>query len=141
MQRCLMQRRHAEGWSRREFLELTLAGTAGLLGLKPEPVAAEPPPETTLLRIGQIPSICLGAQYVAEEFLQGEGFTDVQYIKKEGTVGTEKALASGEADIHMHFAAPAIIRVDAGDPVVILAGGHVGCFALFGTERVHAIRH
>ena len=39
----------------------------------------------------------------------------------------------------MHFAAPIIIRVDAGDPVVILAGGHVGCFELFGTEQVRAI--
>jgi len=29
--------------------------------------------------------------------------------------------------------------VDAGDPVVILAGGHIGCFELFGTDRVHTI--
>jgi NitT/TauT family transport system substrate-binding protein len=39
----------------------------------------------------------------------------------------------------MHYAAPIIIRVDAGDPVVILAGGHVGCFELLGTDRVHTI--
>src|SRR5712692_4437734 len=26
-----------------------------------------------------------------------------------------------------------------GTPVVILAGEHIGCFELFGTERVHAI--
>ena len=136
----VFDRRHTEGWSRREFLGLTLAGTAGLLGLKSDLLAAEPPLETTTLRLGQIPSICLAPQYVAEEFLQGEGFTEVQYLKKEGTVGTEKALASGEADINLHFAAPAIIRLDAGDPVVILAGGHVGCFELFGTERVRTIR-
>ncbi len=36
-----MDRRQAEGWSRREFLGgLILAGTAGFLGLKPEPIAA-----------------------------------------------------------------------------------------------------
>ena len=46
-----MDRRHTEGWSRREFLELTLAGAAGLLGLKPESVAAEPPPETPRIRL------------------------------------------------------------------------------------------
>lgn len=51
-----MDRRHAEGWSRREFLGgLVLAGAAGLIGLKPEPFAAEPPPETTTLRLVQFP--------------------------------------------------------------------------------------
>ena len=66
-----MHRRQAEGWSRREFLGMTLAGTAGLLGLKPESLAAEPPPETTTLRLVQIPSsICEAPQYVAEEFLR-----------------------------------------------------------------------
>ncbi len=133
--------RHAEGWSRREFLGgLVLAGAAGFLGLKPEPLAAEPPPETTTLRLVQIPtSICEAPQYVAEELLRSEGFTEVQYVKKGETSGAESALASGEANISMQFAAPVIIRVDAGDPIVILAGGHVGCFELFGTERVRAI--
>jgi NitT/TauT family transport system substrate-binding protein len=52
-----MHRRHIEGWSRREFLGPTLAGTAGLLGLRPDPEAAEPPPETTTLRLGRNPSL------------------------------------------------------------------------------------
>ncbi len=30
--------------------------------------------------------------------------------------------------------------MDAGDPIVILAGVHIGCFELFGTERVRTIR-
>ena len=46
-----MHKRHTQGVSRREFLGgLALAGTAGLLGLKPDLFAAEPPPETTRLR-------------------------------------------------------------------------------------------
>jgi NitT/TauT family transport system substrate-binding protein len=136
-----MGRRQAERWSRREFLHgLTLAGTAGLLGLQAAPVAGEPPPETTKIRLVQISSLCLSPQFLAEEFLHGEGFTDVQYVKKEGTVGIEKALVAGEADISMHYAAATIMRVDAGDPVVMLAGVHVGCFELFGTDRVRAIR-
>jgi NitT/TauT family transport system substrate-binding protein len=134
-----MNKRQAEGWSRREFLGRALVGTAGLLGLKPEPLAAELPPETTTLKLVQIPGICQAPQYVAEELLRSEGFTEVQYVKREGGEGIEKALASGEADINMHFAAPIIIRVDAGDQVVILAGGHVGCFELFGTDRVRTI--
>ena len=64
------------GWSRREFLtKATLAGTAGILGLKPNSFAAEPPPETTRIRLSQIPGICIAPQYVAKELLPGEGFT------------------------------------------------------------------
>jgi hypothetical protein len=77
---------------------------------------------------------------VAEELPRGEGFTEVQYVKIEGTVEIEKTLTSGEADIGMNYAAPIIIRLDAGVPVVVLAGGHVGCLELFGTERVQALR-
>jgi NitT/TauT family transport system substrate-binding protein len=136
-----MPNQRSEPWNRREFLAgLTLTGAASLLGLHPRSVAAEPPPETTTLRLVQIPSICQAPAYVAEELLRGEGFTSVQYIKKEGTAGIEKALASGEADINGHFAAPLIIRLEAGDPIVILAGLHVGCFELFGTDQVRAIR-
>ena len=55
-------KRRVEGWSRREFLGLTLAGTAGLLGLKPQPVAAEPPPETTTVRLTQLSALCWAPQ-------------------------------------------------------------------------------
>jgi NitT/TauT family transport system substrate-binding protein len=85
-------------------------------------------------------SLCQAPQYVAEELLRSEGFTEVQYVKKDGVRELEIALASGEANINMHFVAPLVVRIEAGDPVVILAGGHVGCFELFGTERVQAIR-
>ncbi len=128
---------------RREFVKsvVALAGSAGLLSLPCASARAEPPPETTRIRLVQIPSICQAPQYVAEQLLRAEGFTDVQYLKKPGaTKAIEAALASGEADINMHFAGPLIMRLDAGDPVVILAGGHVGCFELFATERVRAIR-
>jgi NitT/TauT family transport system substrate-binding protein len=138
-----MSRRYATGWSRREFLEMTLAGTAGLLGLKSELVAAEAPPETTTLRLVQFPrggDLCLAPQYVAEPFLRDEGFTDVQYVKKDDMREFEIALASGETNVNMCFAPDAAIRLDAGDPVVILAGGHIGCFELFGSDRVRAVR-
>ncbi len=117
-----------------------LGGLAGCRALPSGLVAGEPGLETTRLRLSQVPAICLGAEYVAEDFLKAEGFADVQYIKKEGTVGIQTALASGEADINMHFAGPLIVQLEAGDPIVILAGGHVGCFELFGTGQVRAIR-
>jgi len=49
-------------------------------------------------------------------------------------------LAAGDADISMNFIAPNIIRLELGDPVVFLAGAHVGCFELVGTDRVRQIR-
>jgi hypothetical protein len=39
-----------------------------------------------------------------------------------------------------HFAAPVILRVETGDPIVILAGEHVGCFELLGRDDVRSIR-
>jgi NitT/TauT family transport system substrate-binding protein len=136
-----MRAPQAEGWTRRRFLGgLTVAGTAGLLGWHPRPIAAEPPPETTAIRLVKIPGICIAPQYVAEELLQSEGFTDVQYIKKEGTAWIYKSLASGEADINIAFVAPFIIQVDAGDPIVLLGGVHVGCYELYGTEQIRGIR-
>jgi NitT/TauT family transport system substrate-binding protein len=136
-----MSTQRIEGWTRRRFLGgLTLAGTAGLLSLHASPVAAEPPPETTRIRLVQIPSICQAPQYVAEALLHSEGFTEVHYLKREGTDGIEKALASGEADLNGHFAAPALLRLEAGDPTVILAGLHIGCFELFATNEVRTIR-
>jgi len=63
----------ADGWTRRRFLgRLTVAGTAGLLGLAPRRVAAEPPPETTRLRLGRLPGICGAPLVMAEEFLPGD---------------------------------------------------------------------
>jgi NitT/TauT family transport system substrate-binding protein len=132
---------HAAGWTRRRFLGgLTVAGAAGLLGLTPGPVAAEPPPETTRLRLVRGPGICVAPKYVAEALLQMEGFTDIHYAKEWRLSVRVKMLASGETDLEVTFVGPFITRLDAGAPIVLLAGAHVGCFELFATERVQAIR-
>jgi NitT/TauT family transport system substrate-binding protein len=117
-----------------------MTGAAGFLGLETERAAAEPPPETTRLRLVKIPSICQAPQYVAEALLKTEGFTEVQYVQKAGTLGISEALAAGDADINNHFVAPSIVRVEAGDPIVFLGGLHIGCFELFGTDRIRTIR-
>ena len=64
----------------------------------------------------------------------------MHYLKKAGTADIETALASGEADINGHFAAPLLLRLEAGDPIVVLGGLHIGCFELFGTNEVRTIR-
>jgi NitT/TauT family transport system substrate-binding protein len=137
-----MRAQQAEGWTRRRFIGgLTVAGAAGLLGLHARPVAAEPPPEVTTLRLtAQRGGICIAPKYVAEELLQVEGFTDIRYVEGGRLSVRMRMLATGESDLEVTFVGPFVTRLDAGDPTVILAGAHVGCFELFGTERVRAIR-
>jgi NitT/TauT family transport system substrate-binding protein len=118
---------------------LTLAGTAGLLGWHPRPATAEPPPETTRLRLIQFASACQAPLYLSEELLRTEGFTDVQWVRSSLDV-VSKHLAAGTVDLGMNFVGPNLIGLEAGDPAVILAGGHVGCFELVGTDRVRSIR-
>src|SRR6266542_2628689 len=80
-----MRAQRARRFSRRRFLGgVTLAGTAGLLGLHTRRVAAEPPPETTRIQLVQIPGICRAPEYVAEALLRSEGFTEVHYLQKAG---------------------------------------------------------
>lgn len=134
-----MHTQRARRMSRRELLGgLTLMGAAGVLGLHAPSVAAEAPPETSKIRLIQVPGICVAPQYVAEELLKGEGFQDVQYLKVS-TAEVYKAIASGEVDISMAFIAPFILQVDKGIPIVLLGGVHVGCFELFGTDKVRAV--
>jgi NitT/TauT family transport system substrate-binding protein len=117
-----------------------LAGTVGFLGLTPRRVTAEPPPETTRIRLIHDPSICVTPQYLAEELLQAEGFTEVHYVTVgPGQVGVT-LVATGDADLIMQFAGKVIVQVDAGDPVVALTGLHVGCFELFGSDHVRSVR-
>ena len=54
---------------------LTLAGAAGLLGIRLEPAAAKAPPESRTVRFSNYPAACIAPQWVAEEMLRAEGFT------------------------------------------------------------------
>jgi NitT/TauT family transport system substrate-binding protein len=127
-------------WSRRKFAcGLTLAGTASLLAMGPEGAAAEPPPETKRVTLAQTTSMCHAPQYIAEALLKGEGFTEIHYLKDAGAGVEAKAIASGDAQISLTSAGPLLLRIDAGDPVLLLAGGHVGCLELFGHDPVRAV--
>ena len=127
-------------WSRRQFVSrLSLAGTAGLFGVRPDRAGAEPPPETKTIALARTTSLCHAPQYIAEALLKGEGFSSVRYVTDPGGLET-RSLASGEAEMAMTFAGPLLIRLDAGDPIVLLAGGHIGCLELFGSDRVRSVR-
>ena len=137
-----MGNRRDHYWSRREFLKgLSLAGTAAVLGLQADVFAAEPPPETAKIRLVLQRGACTNApQYVAQEFLRQEGFAEVQYLQGSGGLQDEKFLATGAADFMTVFAGRHIFALDAGDPIVVLAGLHTGCYELFGTDRIVSIR-
>jgi NitT/TauT family transport system substrate-binding protein len=126
---------------RRQFLahSSTLAA-AGLLGLYHRTAAAEAPPETTKVRLVHAPFICLAPQYLAEEFLPMEGFTDWEYLPLGSRNGGINAIAEGRADISMWDAHSPIPVIDAGKPVVVLTGVHGGCYQLFCNESVRAIK-
>jgi NitT/TauT family transport system substrate-binding protein len=127
-------------WSRREFIGgLTLAGTAGLLGLSSSQVAAEPPPETSKIRLVHVPAICLAPIWVAQELLHAEGFTDVEYVTLEKGTGPGM-LADGRADISMWDALSTFQPLDTGKPIVVVAGMHAGCWELFGHGGIQTIR-
>ena len=127
--------------SRRAFLHgMTTAGMASAISAQVARSAAAQPLETKTIKLVKIPGICVAPQYIADELLRAEGFSDVQYVYVADGAGTYKVLASGEADISMAFVAPFLIQVDAGSPIVMLAGIHVGCFELVGTEKVRSIR-
>jgi NitT/TauT family transport system substrate-binding protein len=100
--------------------------------------APAPALETTTIRLVHAPSICTAPQYIAEEFLRLDGFTDVQYLPL-GTRNGPYALADGRGDIAMWDMPGLIPHLDAGKPIVLLAGVHAGCYELFGTEGVRAI--
>src|SRR5947207_7752761 len=125
--------------TRRTFLRGIAATTAVTTFGRPRPAHAEPPPETTKLRLAQISGICVAPQYVAAELLRLEGFKDVQYVTIPDT-NTYASFASGDVDLSMAFVAPFLVQVDAGLPIVLLAGVHVGCFEVFGNPGIRAIR-
>jgi NitT/TauT family transport system substrate-binding protein len=129
--------------NRREFVRrLTVAGTAGLVRLVPREASAELPPESPRLRLTQTPVLCVAPQYVASELLRAEGFADLQYVKRDGDYQQwqRQVLASGDVDIMTGYVTTFVTQIDAGDPIVLLGGVHVGCYELFGTDNVRAIR-
>jgi NitT/TauT family transport system substrate-binding protein len=129
-------------WNRRQFVgALTLAGIAGLDGLRPQHAAAEAPPETSRLRLYKFPGICLAPQYVAEPLLRAEGFTDVQYMEfPEGAKGVYERVGSGAVDITQWYLAPFIVAADKKAPIMFLSGVHVGCQELVAIGQTRSIR-
>ena len=126
-------------FGRRRFLTDTSAlAAASVLGV-PLTAAAEPPPETRRLRLVKVPAYCLAPEYLAEELLRLEGFSEIEYVTINRPAGPDMLVAN-RADIGAHTPAAAMADFDAGKPLVVLAGLHHGCYELVANEPIRAIR-
>jgi NitT/TauT family transport system substrate-binding protein len=126
------------------------AGAAGLGGFAVwgEALAAEPPPEITTIRFETDPSACLAPQ-VVQELLRAEGFTDIRYVDMteahvrradaENTGISSGMIAHGEVDFGRDFAPSHLLTMNAGGPITILSGLHLGCFEIFGKREIRTI--
>ena len=125
--------------NRRAFLKgLSLAGTA--IGGRVTAAHAEPPPETTRIRIQDAPISCFAPLYLAEALLKAEGFTEVEYVKTPLAAGGPNAsLAAGHIDLAQNDTAAHMMSLDAGAPIVVLAGIHTGCWELFAQAPIRSL--
>jgi NitT/TauT family transport system substrate-binding protein len=106
----------------------------------PRLLAAEPALETTTVRLGKLPVICFAPQYVCEELLRAEGFTDIQYVdSRPDSSEYPQDLGRGKYDFATSVIAAHTAAISAGVPITILAGVHAGCYELFGHEGIRGI--
>jgi NitT/TauT family transport system substrate-binding protein len=125
--------------TRRRFLTtLSLAGAAGFLRAPP-PLAAEGALETTSVRILKFPGICVAPQYVAEELLRAEGFTDIRYVDAGPSLEFSAKVGRGDVDFTLDFAAQLVSTIDAGGAVTVLGGVHGGCWELFARDDIRTV--
>jgi NitT/TauT family transport system substrate-binding protein len=125
--------------TRRRFLTtLSLAGAVGLVR-PPRALAAEGTLETNTVRLPKIASVCVAPQYVTEELLRAEGFTDIRYVPLPAGANTPDGIVSGAIDFGLNFASVHVAAIDRGFAITALAGVHVGCFELFANRELHGV--
>src|SRR5690242_1778044 len=108
--------------SRRVFLStLSVAGLASISQVRPAQ-ASDAGLETSAVRILKNPGICIAPQYVAEELLRAEGFTDVRYIDQGPSLDLSAKVGHGDADFSLDFAARTVQTIDNGGAILVLGG-------------------
>jgi NitT/TauT family transport system substrate-binding protein len=124
--------------NRRSVLAGASAVAAATL-LGPRGADAEESLETTAARFAAGPGICIAPQYVAEDLIRAEGLSDFSFVPTEVGLTQTEMLARGEVDFGIDFATALIIPIDAGAPIKVISGVHVGCYELFGREDIRSI--
>ena len=116
---------------------MALSVPAALLPLR-RAAAVEPPPETSTIRLSKHPTICFAPQYVCEELLRAEGFTDIRWVDIPNP-SIWQELGIGQIDFASNLSLNHIIAIDKGASITIVSGVHGGCYELFVHGAVRAI--
>ena len=91
--------------TRRRFLTtLSLAGAAGFVRRRRRRRRTERAGDDQRPAGAKIPVICFAPQYVCEELLRAEGFTDIRYVDTPCRCGYRADLARGKVDFAFNFA-------------------------------------
>ena len=135
--------------TRRQLLIRTLATGAAVAGgaalaacTRPSdqvtvPSKVLPPPETTSVRIVNPPA-CEPGIWLAKDYLRDEGFTDVSFIATPFT--SRDWITKNLGDIACAHPEFAVGTIDAGLPLVLLAGLHSGCLEVWVREGITSVR-
>jgi NitT/TauT family transport system substrate-binding protein len=113
-----------------------VAGASALMGAR-RSLATEAPPETTSLRLGQYSVTCTAPLDIVDDLLREEGFADVRYEHVAESLAEN--ITRGEVDFGLELSPPIITAIDAGWPVVMLAGVHLGCEEMFAHESIRSV--
>jgi NitT/TauT family transport system substrate-binding protein len=125
--------------TRRRFLTtLSLAGAARLMRA-PRALATEAAPETTTVRLTKEGAICGAPQYIDEELLRAEGFTDVRYVPPLPGIKQADRIARRDVDFGAFFAPGLVVALDRDVALTALAGIHIGCFEFLGHEGIQSV--
>lgn len=119
------------------------ASLAGALGVNASSNHDNAPPETRLIRLirdRQFPVLCYAPQYVAQQFLEMEGFEDIEYVSLGETGSYAEALIAGKADMSAALAVDWIRPIAERQPITVLSGLHAGCVEIFANRKVRSIR-
>ena len=140
--------------SRRTLLRgaagLGLAATGGTLlsacglGGGGERTASETDPdaplETTSITLWSLTNTqCIAGHYMAEPFLREAGFTDVQY-PRYAPKDLRGGLTSGKLHMGIGYTPYVMPLIEAGEPLVMLGGVHVGCWQVVGSGSIQSLR-
>lgn len=124
-------------------LGLTGAGAALLFGCgddeKPNdgPIG-NGPSETTRIRFFESAGwSCASPLYLARKYLGDEGLTDPDYSTSQDDF--DRKVADGKIDLDVLFSTDLVRFMDAGAPLVALAGVHVGCTEIFARGGIETI--
>jgi len=76
---------------------------------------------------------------LAEELLRLEGFTEVEYVPVSPDYTLTTIVGKARVDLAIFGPTSAVASLDAGWPLVMLSGVHVGCWELFAREGINTV--